>query len=72
MASQVVVASGVQSEVPQTWSSSTTQWQDALSRPGFVAKCSAWHYLVTLVLGVVVYDQGKLFAEPPDLVVVPA
>jgi C-22 sterol desaturase len=49
--------SSAQIEVPQTWPFRTSQLQAVL--PNFVAGWSTWQYVVTFILGVVVYDQGN-------------
>lgn len=61
MASQIVVAStgSVQSELPQTTSSNATQWKNALNSANFTVGWSTWQYVLTFLLGVIVYDQGK-------------
>jgi hypothetical protein len=57
MAAEIVNTSSAQSELPQTWPFSTSQLQGSL--PGFFSGWSTWPYVVTFLLGVVVYDQGK-------------
>ncbi|KAL1873260.1 hypothetical protein Daus18300_004080 [Diaporthe australafricana] len=57
MASSIVIVSGEQSELPQMMSSNTTQWQYALPWSNLTASWSAWQYVVTFLLGLVVYDQ---------------
>lgn len=43
--------------LPQTWPSTTPQLKGALSQ--FLAGWSTWQYVLTFILGMVVYDQGK-------------
>lgn len=57
MVAETVNISGVQSELPQTWSLNTSQSQGVL--PNFLVGWSTWQYIVTFLLGVVVYDQGN-------------
>ena len=57
MAAEMVNTSRAQPELPQTWTFSTSQLQGSL--PGFLAGWSTWQYVVTFLLGVVVYDQGN-------------
>lgn len=59
MASQSVTAAHAQSVLPQTWLSNLAGWQDALPLRNATADWSTWQYVVTLILGLVVYDQGK-------------
>lgn len=59
MASQSVTAASAHSVLPQTWLSNLTGWQDALPLPNVTAGWATWQYAVTLILGLVVYDQGK-------------
>ena len=40
------------------WPSGTSPWLPS-SLAGIVAGWSAWQYVMTLLLGLVVYDQGK-------------
>lgn len=61
MASQIVKAFSAQSELPQMWHSNTTQWQGTLLN--VTAGWSTWQYVVTFLLGLVVYDQGKIGTE---------
>lgn len=63
MASPIVIVSSEQSALPQVMSSNTTQWQDALPWSNLTAGWSTWQYTVTFLLGIVVYDQGKLNGE---------
>lgn len=46
-----------QPELPQTWALGTRQLQRTL--PGLLAGWLTWQYVVTFLLGVVVYDQGN-------------
>ncbi|EGY18142.1 hypothetical protein VD0002_g7713 [Verticillium dahliae] len=46
---------GVPSGLPQAWPSSTPQSRDIL--PELIAGWAAWQYAVTLLLGIIVYDQ---------------
>lgn len=43
-------------ELAQPWRFSTSKLQDAL--PDFLLGWSTWQYLMTVLLGIVVYDQG--------------
>ena len=56
MAAEIFNASSIQHELPQISPSSTSQLQSAVK--GFLAGWSTWQYVVTFLLGVVVYDQG--------------
>jgi C-22 sterol desaturase len=53
-------ASGVQLELPQTWVSSSIS-QSALHSaiPKMFVGWSNWQYILTFLLGVIFYDQGK-------------
>ncbi|KAE9569559.1 Cytochrome P450 61 [Colletotrichum fructicola] len=55
MAAEVLRSSASQPELNQTWHSSTSQFQTSL--PDFLAGWSTWQYVVTILLGAVVYDQ---------------
>ncbi|KAK2611024.1 hypothetical protein N8I77_004407 [Diaporthe amygdali] len=57
MASQIIMASSVQSGQPQTLLSNTTSWQDALAWPTVTASWSTWQYIVTFLLALVIFDQ---------------
>lgn len=46
-----------QNELPQAGSSAMVQLKNAV--PEFMAGWSTWQYVVTFLLGVVVYDQGN-------------
>lgn len=63
MASQIIMASSVQSGQPQTLLSNTTSWQDALAWPTVTASWSTWQYIVTFLLALVIFDQGELYTE---------
>ena len=41
------------------WPPGSVRWPMQNSFTGFTAEWSAWQYVVTLLLGLVVYDQGK-------------
>ncbi|GKT54636.1 cytochrome P450 [Colletotrichum tofieldiae] len=56
MASAIIDTPVAQPELQQTWSNSTSQFPGSL--PGFFAGWSTWQYVVTFLLGVVVYDQA--------------
>jgi hypothetical protein len=60
-ASNVNATPSAQPERPQTWPFSTSDLQCTL--PGFLAGWSTWQYVLTVLLGVVVYDQGKQNVE---------
>lgn len=63
---------GAQSGLPQMSSPNTTQWQDTLAWPSSIANfanLSTWQYLVTFVLGLVIFDQGNLDTESRDSIV---
>jgi C-22 sterol desaturase len=57
MAAEIANASSNQPELLQIWPFNTSQLQSAL--PGFLAGWFTWKYIVTFLLGVVVYDQGN-------------
>lgn len=57
MAAEIVDASNAQPRLPQTWHFDAFQLQSALL--DFLAGCYTWQYVVTFLLGVVVYDQGN-------------
>lgn len=65
MASHSVTAAHAQSVLPQTWLSNLAGWQDALPLRNATADWSTWQYVVTLILGLVVYDQGKVLKAIP-------
>lgn len=56
MAADISNISHLQPELSQALPSSTFKLQDAL--PDFLLGWSVWQYVVTIFLGVVVYDQG--------------
>ncbi|KAJ5175575.1 Cytochrome P450 61 [Penicillium canariense] len=49
--------SGLQSALQQPWSSSTSQFQLQRAIPEFLAGRSTWQYILTFLIGVIVYDQ---------------
>jgi sterol 22-desaturase len=57
MAAERFNTSMAQPELPRAWPFSTSQLHRAL--PSFLAGWSAWQYVATFLLGVVVYDQGN-------------
>lgn len=63
MSVEITNASSAHPELAQTWPQSTFDRQSAL--PGFLAGWSTWHYVVTFLLSVVVYDQGKPSTSSP-------
>jgi C-22 sterol desaturase len=65
MSVRVANASNAQAELAQTWPQSTFHLQSA--SPGFFAGWSAWQYVLTFLLGVLVYDQGKLVSNSKEL-----
>ncbi|KAE8386079.1 cytochrome P450 [Aspergillus alliaceus] len=52
---EIVNATGAQPGLQQTWPASTSQLQGVL--PGFLGGWSTWQYIVTVLVGMVVYDQ---------------
>lgn len=44
-------------EIRQNWPAEASQSQKLI--PGFIARWSMWQYVVTFLLGVIVYDQGE-------------
>lgn len=69
MGTEMFNTSGVQLELSQTWVFSSIS-QSSLQRvmPDFCAGWSTWQYILTFVLGVVVYDQGQDELLPDTLV----
>lgn len=57
MAHEVANSSITQPELLQTWTLNSSLFKDIL--PDFLVGWSAWKYVMTFLLGVVVYDQGK-------------
>jgi hypothetical protein len=57
MGAQVFNSSMAQPELPQTWPSITSQSRNTLLDA--VAGWHAWQYVVTFLIGVIIYDQGK-------------
>ncbi|KAH0430802.1 cytochrome P450 [Colletotrichum camelliae] len=55
MSAEVIRSSASQPELNQTWHPNTSQLQTSL--PEFLAGWSTWQYVVTILLGAVVYDQ---------------
>lgn len=57
MATEIFNTTSAQPESPQSWAYKTSQLQGAL--PDFLAEWSAWQYVVTFLVGLVLYDQGN-------------
>lgn len=57
MAAEIVNASSPELTLPKIWPFNTSQLHGAL--PRFVAGWSTWQYVVSFLVGVVVYDQGN-------------
>ncbi|BAE57461.1 cytochrome protein [Aspergillus flavus] len=55
MATEIFNTTSAQPESPQSWAYKTSQLQGAL--PDFLAEWSAWQYVVTFLVGLVLYDQ---------------
>ncbi|GAB1203081.1 hypothetical protein APSETT445_001707 [Aspergillus pseudonomiae] len=55
MATEIFNTSSTQPELSQSWAHKTSQFQGAL--PDFLAEWSAWQYVVTFLIGLVLYDQ---------------
>jgi C-22 sterol desaturase len=59
MAVEFVSNSSAQHELPQTWPTGPSNFEGIL--PSALIGWSTWQYIVTFLLGVVVYDQGTQF-----------
>lgn len=57
MASELANATGVQPGESQTWHINPSNLQDAV--PNFLLDLPTWQYVVTFLLGIVVYDQRE-------------
>jgi hypothetical protein len=61
MAAHVVNASSTPSQLLRKlpgWTAKTSQWQLSDGSGSFSAEWSVLHYAVTILLGLMVYDQG--------------
>jgi len=61
MTADTANASRAQFELPPSWSSGASELRGSLLN--YLAGWSTWQYVVTIFLGLVVYDQGMMVCD---------